>query len=146
MAQASRSTSQEYWRPPNPKVARLFESASSEGSCWRCGMEYSPGALFCHVCGSSREPDVQAAVPLNRAQPEPRHRARRSSLRLPLPLSSLICLVLGVGCVLGAALLSVIYKTDTLVDWQAVQVWRIEWLLGALAAFLAGILLKKAEL
>jgi hypothetical protein len=29
-------------------------------------------------------------------------------------------------------------------DWQAVQLWRIEWLLGATASFLAGILLKKS--
>jgi hypothetical protein len=37
----------------------------------------------------------------------------------------------------------VVYKEDTLVDWQAVQAWRIEWLLAAMAALLAGILLKK---
>jgi hypothetical protein len=45
----------------------------------------------------------------------------------------------------GAALLGVIYRTDTLLDWQAVQIWRVEWLLAALAALLAGLLLKKAE-
>jgi hypothetical protein len=28
-------------------------------------------------------------------------------------------------------------------DWQAIQLWRIEWLLGAAAAFVAGCLLKK---
>jgi hypothetical protein len=143
MAQASRSTSQEYWRPPNPKGARLFESVSAEGSCWRCGMEYSPGARFCHVCGSSREPQVQAAIPIDRA--EPRRATRLSPLRLTLPLTSFICFVLGVACVVGAAFLGVIYKTDTLVDWQAVQVWRIEWLLAALAALLGGLLLKKTD-
>jgi hypothetical protein len=36
-----------------------------------------------------------------------------------------------------------IYKADTLVDWQAIQVWRIEWLLAGCLAMLAGILLKK---
>jgi len=32
-----------------------------------------------------------------------------------------------------------------MIDWQAVQLWRIEWLLGAVAAFVAGCLLKKAS-
>jgi hypothetical protein len=36
----------------------------------------------------------------------------------------------------------VVYREDTLVDWQAVQTWRIEWLLGAVVALLAGILLR----
>jgi hypothetical protein len=36
-----------------------------------------------------------------------------------------------------------IYKAQTMVDWQAIQTWRIEWLLGATAALLAGILLKR---
>jgi hypothetical protein len=31
----------------------------------------------------------------------------------------------------------------TLVDWQAIQFYRAEWLLAATAAFVAGILLKK---
>jgi hypothetical protein len=31
----------------------------------------------------------------------------------------------------------------TAVDWQAIQLWRIEWLLGAVAAFIAGALLKR---
>jgi hypothetical protein len=31
----------------------------------------------------------------------------------------------------------------TLVEWQAIQFYRAEWLLAATAAFVAGILLKK---
>jgi hypothetical protein len=41
---------------------------------------------------------------------------------------------IGVGFVFSAA---------TVLDWQAVQVWRIQWLLAAVAAFVAGILLKR---
>jgi hypothetical protein len=52
-------------------------------------------------------------------------------------------LAIGIACALAAALTGVVYKEDTLVDWQAVQAWRIEWLLAAMAALLAGILLKK---
>ena len=65
--------------------------------------------------------------------------------KLELSLGSLVCLILGLACMTGAVLTSLIYKTETLVDWQAVQVWRIEWLLGAAAALLAGILLKKSR-
>ena len=37
-----------------------------------------------------------------------------------------------------------VYTAATVLDWQAVQIWRIEWLLAAIAAFLAGILLRAA--
>jgi hypothetical protein len=43
---------------------------------------------------------------------------------------------------LCAALTGVIYKAHSLMEWQAIQTWRIEWLLAAAAALLAGILLK----
>ena len=65
--------------------------------------------------------------------------------KLELSLGSLVFLILGLACMTGAVVTSLIYKTETLVDWQAVQVWRIEWLLGAAAALLAGILLKKSR-
>jgi len=144
MAQAPGSTGQEYWRPPNPNVSRLFEAPPAGAACWRCGIEYPPAARFCHMCGCSREPGVRAALPTNR--PASLRLATRLLLRhLPLPLTSFVCFVLGVVCVVGAALLSAIYKTDTLIDWQAVQVWRIEWLLTGLAALIAGLLLKKVE-
>jgi len=37
-----------------------------------------------------------------------------------------------------------LYPIDNLGDFQAIQLWRIEWLLAAVAAFVAGILLKKS--
>jgi hypothetical protein len=36
-----------------------------------------------------------------------------------------------------------VFTATTLLDWQAVQLWRIEWLLGSVAMFAAGFLLKK---
>ena len=65
--------------------------------------------------------------------------------KLELSLGSLLFLILGLACMIGAVITSVIYKTESLVDWQAMQVWRIEWLLGAAAALLVGILLKKSS-
>ena len=48
-------------------------------------------------------------------------------------------------CLLGASAVGVIFSARTVLDWQAVQLWRIEWLLAAVAAFVAGCLLKKAR-
>lgn len=141
MAQAS-TRSQEYWRPANPNVARLIDPHPIAVFCWNCGMEYSPAACFCHMCGSRREPGLPEAAPQRDSAAAPKPETRFPSR---LALTSIVCFVLGVGCAIGAGVMGVIYRTDTLVDWQAVQIWRIEWLLAALAALLAGVLLKKAR-
>jgi hypothetical protein len=54
----------------------------------------------------------------------------------------MIAFVIGICCVAGALLVGLI-TARTLVEWQAVQFYRAEWLLAATAAFVAGILLKK---
>ncbi len=145
MPQASPS-SQEYWRPANPDFVRLFEPTPAAVACWRCGAEYSPAARFCHMCGCSRDASMRSDSLLSEKKSLGQQtRTRPFPFRLPLPLTSLLCFVLGIACLAGAGLMGVIYKTDTLVDWQAVQTWRIEWLLAASAAMLAGILLKKVE-
>jgi hypothetical protein len=48
------------------------------------------------------------------------------------------------GCLLAAITVGAIYSVQNLADFQAIQSWRIQWLLAALAAFVAGILLKQA--
>jgi hypothetical protein len=60
-----------------------------------------------------------------------------------LPTAALISFILGLGCVAGAIGVSLFFKASNLAEFQAIQMWRIEWLLGATAAFVAGILLKK---
>ena len=59
-----------------------------------------------------------------------------------LPTASLIAFLIGLVCVV-AALLAGLLTAKTLVDWQAIQFYRVEWLLAATASFVAGILLKK---
>jgi hypothetical protein len=59
-----------------------------------------------------------------------------------LPTASLIAFVVGLCCVAGALAVGLI-TAKTLVEWQAIQFYRAEWLLAATAAFVAGILLKK---
>ena len=51
--------------------------------------------------------------------------------------------MIGLGCVAGAIGISLFYRASNLAEFQAIQMWRIEWLLGATASFVAGILLKK---
>src|SRR5579863_40207 len=60
-----------------------------------------------------------------------------------LPTAALIAFFVGLGCVAGAVGVSLVYKAQSFVDFQAIQMWRIEWLLAATASFVAGILLKK---
>ena len=56
---------------------------------------------------------------------------------------ALVFFVVGVACALAAIAVGFLYTANTVLDWQAVQLWRIEWLLGSAASFLAAIALKK---
>ncbi|HWW16635.1 MAG TPA: hypothetical protein VN310_18390 [Candidatus Dormibacteraeota bacterium] len=60
-----------------------------------------------------------------------------------LPTAPLIAFMIGLGCVAGVIGVSLFYRASNLAEFQAIQMWRIEWLLAATASFLAGILLKK---
>jgi hypothetical protein len=40
--------------------------------------------------------------------------------------------------VAGALLVGIVFTARTALDWQAIQMWRIEWLLAAIAAFVGG--------
>jgi hypothetical protein len=60
-----------------------------------------------------------------------------------LPTAALIAFMIGLGCVAGALGVSFFYKASNLAEFQAIQMWRIEWLLAATASFAAGILLKR---
>ncbi len=67
----------------------------------------------------------------------------RSNARIGLPTAALIAFMIGLSCVAGAIGLSLFYRASNLAEFQAIQMWRIEWLLAATASFVAGILLKK---
>ena len=142
MASAAKSTSQEYWRPANPDVARVIPSL--RGICWHCGMDYTPGARYCHSCGGAREGSKVDVLPDTKERQQPEDLSGIFQ-QLGLSVPCVLCLAVALAFALAAALTGVIYREDTLVDWQAVQVWRIEWLLAAAVALLAGILLKKRK-
>jgi hypothetical protein len=65
--------------------------------------------------------------------------------KLRLPTASLIAMFFGIACVLAAIVTGFYYTAKTLNDWEAIQAWRIEWLLAAAVAFILGILLKPKE-
>src|SRR5439155_19829619 len=109
--------------------------------CAKCGADYVIGSRFCHVCGAGRDERVR-----NRslAVTDRLSMVARLPEVLNLPVASTVLFALGVFCAVSAIAVGFIYSAQTLVDWQAVQVWRIEWLLGSLIAFVAALLLKSA--
>ena len=62
--------------------------------------------------------------------------------RVGLSTASFVAFVIGMACVAGALLVGLL-TAKTLVEWQAIQMYRVEWLLAATASFVLAILLKK---
>lgn len=129
----------EFWRPPLETRQEAVPAAQTEG-CARCGTEYVAGSRFCHVCGAERKPQFSA----RRFQWARFLNILRMQERLGLPLASVVAFIVGIICTLAAIGTGLVFTATTVSDWQAVQIWRIEWLLAAIAAFLAAILLKAA--
>jgi len=99
------------------------------------------GARFCHVCGGTRE----AAITSTSKRIANSLDIQRLSSFLEMSLGSLVALFVGIACILAAVVTGLIYKANTVLDWQAIQLWRMEWLLAAITSFVAGILLKKPK-
>jgi hypothetical protein len=127
----------EFWRPPATQPPAELADA-----CRRCGTEFMVGAAFCHLCGTNRHrADVAPAqnwakcLELVRALDFSKLRSL-SGLALP----SLCAFLIGVVFLIFALGMGLISS-----DFEAVQLWRIQWLIAACAAFLAGILLKNRK-
>jgi hypothetical protein len=150
---------------PQPATSSIAEA------CADCASEFMIGAKFCHTCGrrrpglpgAGRDAVVLAGLWARNVESV---RARASSAAamwrsipfpdwlhylhfheikrwVGLPTASLIAFMIGMGCVAGAIGVSLFYRASNLAEFQAIQMWRIEWLLAATASFVAGILLKK---
>ena len=144
MSEAVHNVEHEYWRPPAQPAHAMGAPAVMGGQliCGQCGTEFLMGARFCHVCGSERESLAGAGTARRWAQVLDFTRIREA---LGLSLGSLIAFIACIGCILAAIAIGLMFSAATFQDWQAVQIWRIEWLLAGAAAFLAGILLKQAD-
>jgi hypothetical protein len=141
MEQTAEKLQQEYWRPavPTRPPGIPQDIRPRVEVCNNCGTEFVVGSRFCHVCGGERQAETQTNAWTEILDFD--------NIRHGLGLSTgaLIAFLAGVICVLAAIATGFIYSANTLVDWQAVQTWRIEWLLAAAVAFIAGILLKKSD-
>jgi len=173
MSEVIQDTQHEFWRPAPLIAVETEEApsvaATMAEACASCGSEFLLGSRFCHTCGRRRPEAVRSSAMADAAEMAGlwEHAVERtksacrfawSLIRVPswlhylhfheikrgigLPTASLIAFILGLGCVAGALLVGLL-TVKTLVDWQAIQLYRAEWLLAATAAFVAGILLKK---
>lgn len=140
MAEVVPGAPHEFWRPP--AVQQSAEAPALVEACYRCGAEFMVAARFCHVCGAARQ--LQEEMP---AIPRwTRHlEFHNIQSRLGLRTASLVAFFIGLGCGLAAILAGFIYSVHTVLEWQAVQLYRIQWLLAAIVAFAASMILKRKE-
>jgi len=141
MADAANQAGHDFWRPPMSAAAIALPAIAlpERSATCRCGSEFIVSSLYCHACGAKR-PGITAGRTF-----EIPGRAELTSLgeHLGLTTPAVTAFVLGIFCLVGALGVSLFFSARTLPDWQAIQLWRIEWLLAAVAAFVAGCLLKK---
>lgn len=144
-------------------------SAMAE-ACPRCGTEFLLGSRFCHSCGGRRPEAISASTRADAAAlarlweggvgavqsvvagfslsklslPSWMHYLHFHEIkrRVGLSTASLIAFVIGLACIAGALLVGLM-TAKTLVDWEAIQYYRAEWMLAAITSFVLGILLKK---
>jgi hypothetical protein len=131
---------QEFWMPAVPGTTEPATSEATGQTCGQCGTDFLMGSRFCHVCGADR--DTNLTPPGGAGF---REWLDFASLRdaMGQTTGSLVALFLGFACLVAAIITGFLYTATTVLDWQAVQIWRIEWLLAALALFTGGILLKR---
>ena len=141
MAEAVDRARHEFWRPPlaaSEAVANTAANGDRSATC-PCGSEFIVSSLYCHSCGTRR---VGLNAPRTLEIPGWSELVSLGAL-LGLTVPAAISLLAGVFCLVGALAVSVFFPAQTALDWQAIQMWRIEWLLAAIAAFVVGCLLKK---
>lgn len=132
----------DFWRPPMQVASDAVVSHDLCETCPGCGTEFIVGSRFCHSCGSHR-PGLRATSVLPKVPGLGEFVA--AGQRLGLTPASFAAFVAGIVCLVSALAVGIFFGAKTLVDWQAIQLWRIEWLLGAIAAFVAGMLLRKSS-
>jgi uncharacterized Tic20 family protein len=145
MSEVIDNAPQEFWRPPVVQSEAVVPAMVDV--CDHCQSEFMVGAKFCHDCGAPRQ-RVLGSYPV--------HIWTRSldwlkvlefqnvKEWLGFSTASLIAFFAGIGCLLAAIAVGMIYSVQNLADFQAIQSWRMQWLLAALVSFVAGILLKQA--
>lgn len=169
MSEVADQTQQEFWRPPVAEVAGAPAASvlsTTAAACARCGAEFMIGSRFCHACGTQRlEPSPFEISAFLQRQMTWLRTAKSDLIKgnfevpgwlrylhfheikrwIGLPTAAFVAFMVGLGCVAGAIGVGLVYKASNMAEFQAVQLWRIEWLLAATASFVAGILLRKSS-
>ena len=116
-------------------------------SCRRCGSEFMVGAAFCHICGANRHRAESTAATNWLRNFDFVHALELGKVKawFGLPLPSLCAFLGGTACLIVALAISFTDVKDSVSDFEAVQLWRIQWLMAACAAFLVGILFKNSK-
>jgi hypothetical protein len=136
MAGVVNQAQNEFW---TPAAAQIVATQVRSQTCEECQTEFIVGSRYCHCCGASRP-----HLPVERVVEIPGLRELTSlRIRLGLTTPSLIAFLFGAFCLVGAVAVGILFTARTSLDWQAIQLWRIEWLLASIAGFVAGTLLKK---
>lgn len=143
MSDLAEGARQEFWRPPQAQPA---VQATLPDACRRCGTEFMVGAAFCHICGMGRHRSAATAT-----TSWARYLAVMQNIDFArvhrwfgLPLASLCAFLTG-GLFLLIALAQGLHSAQEFSDVEVIQLWRIQWLMAACAAFLAAILLKSSK-
>ena len=144
MSDAVHDVQQEFWRPPLSQPGAATNLAEA---CRRCGTEFMVGAAFCHICGANRHradlvPDSAFWSKYLGVFRALEFGSVKASFGLPLP--ALCAFLIGIAFMIVALSMGFISVHDAS-DFEAVQLWRIQWLMAACAAFLAGILLRNRK-
>ena len=132
----------EFWRP-SVEVERPAPATIDIKICAHCSNELLSGAHYCHVCGAAGSQAF--AKPRINLFLKVRVLLKRAHVALALNGLSLVAFGAAMFCLLAAVLTGVLYQVQSVLDWQAIQVWRIQWLLAAIAALLAGLLLRRRD-
>lgn len=139
MAEALNQTRQEFWRPP---VHDVSVTSVRSATCPECRTEFIVGSRYCHSCGASR-PEIS---PPRAVQIPGVSEITALGKHLGLKVPALVAFLFGAFSLLAALAVGFLFAARTALDWQAIQLWRIEWLLAGIAGFAAGLLLKKSSL
>ncbi|PYY21255.1 MAG: hypothetical protein DMG62_19815 [Acidobacteria bacterium] len=124
-----------------PVVIPVAEPQVRHDLCEHCGAEFVVNSPFCRMCGRAREGAARRKK--SRWDFMDFYQLRR---RLGLSVGAMICLIIGLICIGAGVTTGFIYSATTLVDWQAIQIWRGEWLIAAGVAFICGILLNSRKI
>ncbi|MBZ5598059.1 MAG: hypothetical protein LAN83_07030 [Acidobacteriia bacterium] len=136
MSEVAHNQQHEFWRPPGAQASAVGSNLVE--ACDSCGTEFMVGARFCHACGATRQ--VQTAPGRGWTQYLEFHIIKQG---LGLSTASLLAFLIGLACALAAVVCGFVYSQRNVLEWQAVQIYRIQWLLAAVAAFVGGLLLRR---